>query len=78
MKAAVSIPDEVFKEADRLAQQLKTSRSQLYTRALKEFLLRHPPDQITTEMNRVCDQIDAPVTGFSQRAARRILENTEW
>ena len=57
MKAAVSIPDEVFEQADRLAKQLKTSRSHIYSRALKEFLSRHAPDQVTDAMNRVCDEL---------------------
>ena len=43
MKTAVSIPDDVFEEAERLATELKTSRSQLYSRALQEFVARHAP-----------------------------------
>ena len=78
MKAAVSIPDDVFQEADRLARELKTSRSQLYSRALKEFLARHASDQITEAMDRVCDALDQRSNEFTTRAARRVLENTEW
>lgn len=77
MKAAVSIPDEVFAEADRLAKQLNTSRSQLYSRALKEFLARHAPDQVTAAMNRVCDDI-AGTDEFVERAARRVVKKIEW
>jgi metal-responsive CopG/Arc/MetJ family transcriptional regulator len=79
MKAAVSIPDDIFEEADRLARQLKTSRSQLYSRALKEFLSRHAPDQITDAMNRVVDEVDASSkAAVRRRAARKILEKIEW
>jgi metal-responsive CopG/Arc/MetJ family transcriptional regulator len=78
MKAAVSIPDDVFEEADRLARQLKTSRSQLYSRALKEFLSRHAPDQITDSMNRVVDELGATPDTARRRAARKILEKVEW
>lgn len=78
MKAAVSIPDDVFEEADRLARQLKTSRSQLYSRALKEFLSRHAPDQITDSMNRVVDELGAAPDAVRRRAARKILEKVEW
>jgi metal-responsive CopG/Arc/MetJ family transcriptional regulator len=77
MKAAVSIPDDVFAEADRLAKQLKTSRSQLYSRALKEFLARHAPDQVTDAMNRVCDDV-ASSDDFVQRAGRRVVRKIEW
>jgi len=78
MKVAVSIPDEVFQQADRLARQHQTSRSQLYSRALQEFLSRHAPDQVTDAINRVCDEIGAEPTAVRRRAARRILEKTEW
>ena len=78
MKAAVSIPDEIFREADRLARELKTSRSQLYSRALKEFLARHAPDQVTEAMNRVCDEVGDTPDQFARRAARRALEKSEW
>jgi metal-responsive CopG/Arc/MetJ family transcriptional regulator len=78
MKTAVSIPDDVFEEADRLARDLKTSRSDLYSRALKEFLARHAPDAVTDAINRACSEIgDAPRT-FERKVARRILEQTEW
>lgn len=78
MKAAVSIPDDVFEAADRLARQLKTSRSHLYSRALKEFLSRHAPDQVTDAMNRVVDQVGETPDAVRRRAARKILEKTEW
>ena len=78
MKAAVSIPDDVFEEADRLARELKTSRSQLYSRALKEFLARHASDQVTDAMDRVCEELGKTADAFGRRAARRVLENTEW
>ena len=77
MKAAVSIPDDVFAEADRLAKQLKTSRSQLYSRALKEFLARHAPDEVTEAMNRVCDEVSSS-DDFVRRAARRVVKKLEW
>jgi metal-responsive CopG/Arc/MetJ family transcriptional regulator len=78
MKAAVSIPDDVFEEADRLARHLKTSRSHLYSRALKEFLSRHAPDQVTDAMNRVVDEVGSEADDVRRRAARRILEKVEW
>lgn len=79
MKVAVSIPDDIFQEADQLARVLKTSRSQLYSRALKEFLARHAPDQITDAMNRVYDELGPDSNSeLRRRASRKILESTEW
>jgi len=78
MKTAVSIPDDVFEEAERLAADLETSRSQLYSRALREFVARHAPDRLTEAMNRVVDAVGTEVDEFSRRAARRVLEQVEW
>lgn len=78
MKTAVSIPDDVFEEAERLAADLKTSRSHLYSRALREFVARHAPDRITEAMNRVIEEVGADVDDFTRRASRRVLEQTEW
>jgi len=36
MKTAVSIPDNVFKKAERLARRMKKSRSELFSNALTE------------------------------------------
>lgn len=78
MKTAVSIPDEVFEEAERLAAELRTSRSELYSRALREYVARHAPDRLTEAMNRVLEEVGSDVDEFSQRAARRVLEQVEW
>lgn len=78
MKTAVSIPDEVFEEADRLAKELKTSRSDLYSRALKEFLARHAPDAVTDAINRTIAEVGDKPDPFVTRAARRALESSEW
>ena len=78
MKTAISIPDDVFQEAERLAAELQTSRSHLYSRALREFVTRHSPDRMTEAMNRVVDEVGDEVDELTKRAARRVLEQVEW
>jgi metal-responsive CopG/Arc/MetJ family transcriptional regulator len=78
MKVAVSIPDEVFAETESLAKRLKASRSEIYSRALREFLGRHAPDQITETMNRVIAEVGDTMDPFSKRAARGVLRRVEW
>jgi metal-responsive CopG/Arc/MetJ family transcriptional regulator len=78
MKTAVSIPDDVFEGAERLAAELQISRSQLYSRALKEFLTRHAPDRLTAAMNRVIDEVGTEADELSKRSSRRVLEQVEW
>ena len=78
MKTAISLPDDVFEEADTLARRLKKSRSQVYREALREYLARHDPDEVTEAMNRVCAEVDTRPDPAVSAAARRILERTEW
>ena len=78
MKTAVSLPDDVFRAAERHARRARKSRSKLYAEALSEYLARHAPDEITEAMNLVIDQLNEPTDPFVTAAARRILERTEW
>jgi hypothetical protein len=78
MKTAVSIPDDVFEQAETLAHRAKRSRSEVYARALSEYIARHAPDRVTEAMDRVLDQLDEPTDPFVSRSVRRRLERTEW
>ncbi len=78
MKIAVSIPDEVFDQAERLAADLGTSRSALYARALTEYLANHDSDRVTERMNEVVAELDPKPDGFANAAAVRILEEADW
>ncbi len=78
MKTAVSLPDAVFRAADRQAKRSQKSRSQLYADALAEYLSRHAPDEVTDAMNRVVDQLDGPRDPFVLAAAHSVLARTEW
>jgi metal-responsive CopG/Arc/MetJ family transcriptional regulator len=78
MKTAVSIPDEVFEGAERLARRTKKSRSRLFSDALKEYLARHSPDKVTEAMNNACDEIGEMADPFVSTASRRTLERSKW
>ena len=77
MKTAISIPDDLFEDAEQLAQRLHKSRSRLYGDAMREYLARHSPDQVTDALDRLC--ADTPAADdLAARAARRTFERTEW
>jgi metal-responsive CopG/Arc/MetJ family transcriptional regulator len=94
MKTAVSIPDDVFQGAERFARQTKRSRSRLFNDALREYLLRHAPEELTESMNQACmDAAGAEARPFSRKherlglagndefasaASTLILERSEW
>lgn len=78
MKTAVSIPDDVFEGAERLARRTKKSRSQLFSDALREYLGRHASDEITDRMNKVCIGLGGLNDPLISLATRRVLERSEW
>jgi metal-responsive CopG/Arc/MetJ family transcriptional regulator len=78
MKTAVSVPDDVFERAERLARRAGRSRSELYSAALREYVARHAPDEVTEALDRTVAQIDRPVDAFVSAAGRRVLEASEW
>ena len=78
MKAAVSIPNDVFEQGERLAHRLHTSRSQLYARALADFVVQHEDDTITSSMNKAMEAVGADADEFTRRAAQQTLRRVEW
>jgi metal-responsive CopG/Arc/MetJ family transcriptional regulator len=78
MKTAVSIPDNVFEKAERLARRMKKSRSELFSNALAEYVARHAPDHVTEVMDQVCAEIGPEPDPFVSAASQRVLERSEW
>lgn len=77
MKTAISIPDDLFAQADNLARRLNQSRSELYSRAVREYVSRHSPDDVTESLDLVVKETGAD-NAFASRAARDTLERSEW
>ncbi len=78
MKTAVSLPEDVFEEAERLARRLRKSRSALYRDAIAEYVARHDPDVLTAKIDQVIEGSDEEHAGFVRAAARRTLERADW
>ena len=78
MKTAISIPDDLFQAADRLARELGKSRSHLYSQAVREYLARHSGDSITEALDAVCAEALDADADFLHAAAARTLGRTEW
>jgi predicted transcriptional regulator len=78
MKTAISLPDDVFREAERLARRLKKSRSELYREAVAEYVARHEPEAVTEALDRVAAEVNGGPDRFVAAAARRVLGRSEW
>ncbi len=78
MKTAISLPKDVFEKAERLAKRTRKSRSQLYCEAIREYVARHSPDELTEALNRVIEENGQPEGGFVNLASGRTLARVEW
>jgi metal-responsive CopG/Arc/MetJ family transcriptional regulator len=78
MRTAVSIPDDLFAQAEKLARHARVSRSQLFSDALREYVARHASEEVTESMNRVAGELRMSDSGFVVAGARRVLERSEW
>jgi len=78
MKTAVSLPDELFERAEKLAVRLGKSRSQVYREALAEYLFRREPQSVTAALDSVVDDVGPEADGWLAEAGRRGLERSEW
>lgn len=78
MKTAISIPEPVFKKADKLAKRLKISRSRLYSQAVADFVARHDDDAVTEAIDRVCETVDTSLPPDMAENARRMLKKVQW
>ena len=78
MKTALSIPEDIFEQGERLARRLCVTRSRLYARALADFVVQHEDDKITSSMNEVLREVGPEGDAFARRAARQALRRVEW
>jgi metal-responsive CopG/Arc/MetJ family transcriptional regulator len=51
MKTAISIPDELFEEVDRIARESGSSRSQVFCLAVKEYLEKLRARKLLEDLN---------------------------
>jgi len=74
MKTAISIPDPLFDAAGRLGM----SRSQLYAKALAEYVAKHRDDQVTEALNRVYAKYSSTLDPVLAAMQSMSLPKEEW
>ena len=72
MKTAISIPDPLFRSAERLADKLGISRSELCCRAVKTLFERHEQGSITRRLNEIYTALGVQSRFQAGSAARRL------
>ncbi len=79
MKTAFSLPDELFEAAEAVAERLSLNRSQLYARAIAEFVAKWSADEVRESYDRAYGTAEsADEIRFRRAAARRTLQASDW
>jgi len=78
MKTALSIPDALFKAADKQAADEKVSRSELYARAMKQYLESLQDMTLKEQMREALKHIDQTPDPAWEEARRQAFLRAEW
>ena len=81
MKTAISLPDDLFNQVEKLVQRSKRPRSEVYAEALREYMARHASeDETTRQMNEALEAAGGLSEEYrvTRAAARKTLRKVEW
>jgi metal-responsive CopG/Arc/MetJ family transcriptional regulator len=78
MKTAISLPDDLFEAADSLANRLGLSRSELYARAVAEYVAKHRCEDVTAQLNKVFADETSGLDPSLRSAQARSVSSSEW
>lgn len=78
MKTAISLPDDLFRMAEAAARRLQVSRSELYARAIEQFLKQQDEHAITERLNVVYSRRPARLDPALHRAQLKSLRRDDW
>jgi metal-responsive CopG/Arc/MetJ family transcriptional regulator len=78
MKTAVSIPDPLFKEAERLTKRLRIPRSQLYARALQDYVQRQRSKGIKAALDEVYSTESSELDPVMIQLQAEVLGKEDW
>jgi hypothetical protein len=72
------MPDDLFRLAEAAARRLHVSRSELYAKAIAEYLKRQQDNAITERLNDVYARSPAKLDSGLLRAQVKSLEKDTW
>lgn len=78
MKTAISIPDPLFNAAEEAARRLDISRSELFARALEEYLAARREEDITQRLNEVYAEEPAKIDPILDKMQFASLPPETW
>jgi metal-responsive CopG/Arc/MetJ family transcriptional regulator len=78
MKTAISIPDRIFRAAERAAKRQKISRSRFYAQAVEAYLKTQQAQGVTEALNAVYGTGGSELDPDLAAAAYHLLAEEKW
>jgi len=79
VKIAVSVPNALYERAEEFAARLGLKRSQLYARAVEEFLLAHDEDAVTAALDALAaEAASSGPEGSGRSAGKALIDSGDW
>ena len=78
MKTAISIPDDVFSQAERFAHRRQMTRSALFTVAVDEYIHHHREDDVTRKLDKVYASEESSLDPVFAKLQSLSLPKEEW
>lgn len=78
MKTAISLPDPLFAEAEKVAHELGVTRSELYARALTRFLESRRGETVRAALDRVYAKHPSKIDPVLARMQAASTPDEEW
>ena len=78
MKIAVSIPDEIFEDAEYLARRQGKTRSRLYADAIAEYVGVYRTESVTEQLNAVYGMENSALDSTLEAAQYQTLDEEGW
>ncbi len=78
MKTAISVPDDIFELSEKLAKQLKVSRSKIFAMGVKKLAEEYDDDEITKQLNEFYENDPVELDPIIMQMALMSLPKEEW
>jgi metal-responsive CopG/Arc/MetJ family transcriptional regulator len=71
MKTAISVPDDLFEEIEKYAQERGSSRSEVFVLAVRDFLRKKESADMLEALNSVYSESDNPEEAQVKQKSRK-------
>ena len=78
MKVAVSIPDPIFRDAERISRRIRVPRSQFYARALEAYVRERSLGDVTERLNAVYASTSSKLDPAAEVLSLEVLRREKW